>query len=555
MQIKTNRAYLLSLCLCLISYILLGQSEGDLSRATKKITVLTDVNITQYPGQKPFMGNILIKGGLIDHIGENIEVPIGARILVGDSMHVYAGFIDGLSHIGVPQKKAENKKEDSFYKKMGVEPTKTLFSVLEAKENSIEKWRKIGFTMSHTVPRGHMLPGTGAIIFLKGQDENQMILQNEVSQFAQLEVSTNKVYPKTLLGVMAKFRDLYRQAKQVQKYDKLYVKDPTSMQRPIVSPELKSLFPVVNGEQPFYFKGEDLKSIYRILNLKETLEFPVIIGGIKQGWRAVDDLKKKNIPVLLSLDLPEDKAANVSDLTEDEKAMMEQKRIEELNLYRSQAAVFEQKGIDFGFSNIGVNSNHIRKNISKMIESGLSEKTALAALTTTPAKMLGIDNIAGTIEQGKLANLVVTNGPYFTLGSDVRFVIIEGEIFEYKIKTKPKALETESTEVIAAGVWDFTVNTGEQMLDGEIVITGRNDELIGTIINPLTREKVNVEDFNLDANILTFTMPLSNGEQVFTVQYELVINGDNMTGTATAGPVGTFEIESKRQSVNYNENK
>ena len=85
----------------------------------------------------------------------------------------------------------------------------------------------------------------------------------------------------------------------------------------------------------------------------------------------------------------------------------------------------------------------MKANLMTMIENGLSEDAALAALTTNPAQLLGIDKMAGTIEAGKMGNVLVSTAPYFTKKSQFKYVFVDGDKYEYEVKDDKKKGDKE----------------------------------------------------------------------------------------------------------------
>ena len=103
-----------------------------------------------------------------------------------------------------------------------------------------------------------------------------------------------------------------------------------------------------------------------------------------------------------------------------ETKMLKEKKKKSHDEYVSQAAMFEKQRINFSFSTLDTKSKDIRSNILRMVKGGLSENGALAALTTNPASLLGISAMAGTVEQGKIANIFITDKPYFEEKSKIQ---------------------------------------------------------------------------------------------------------------------------------------
>ena len=568
---------------CLLATNGYGQGKDDRIRPVTKTVALTNVMIVQTPDSEPILGNVVIKDGLIFSVGKNTKIPVDAKVLEGDSLYVYAGFIDGLSHTGVPKPKAEERNSrgrgsgpkpndtgNPTPEKAGIQPDRTIAEVLKTDDSSIESMRKLGFTMSHSVPQGRMLPGQGAIVLLHGKDASEMIYKNDAAIFAQLK-SASGVYPGTVIGVMSKFRELYKQSEQLMAYEKLYKENPSGMKRPVATPVHHAFYDVISGTKPIFFLADDVKSIHRIMTLKKDLGFSLILGGIKQGWHLTEQLKKSGTPIFLSLDLPADKKKKDAGKKEDkkessdkkeqpvkekmttkgaakdlEKEKLEARRAEEMKKHLEQASTFQNAGINFGFSTLGAKTSEIRKSLNKMIENGLSEKEALAALTTNPAKMLGLEAVAGTVEKGKLGNLVVTDKPYFEESSNVRYVLVEGEVFEYKVKKKSKG--NANAKVDPSGTWSYSFEAAGRVMSGTITLKNDDGDLTGTISNPMTGQAGDIEEVSLNGNELNLTMTTEAQGQSITIVYDLVVAEKTMDGKVTAGAFGSFDVECERKS-------
>ncbi|MBT8218877.1 MAG: amidohydrolase family protein, partial [Bacteroidia bacterium] len=423
---------------------------------------IENATIITKPGQMISNGTVVVKNGLIHAAGTNVSIPSNAKVLKGDSLFVYAAFIDGLSHIGVPKPKAEannnqqrgrgnNQRQgdpgNPTNERAGITPDGSVQDKLKHDDKSISDYRKVGFGAAHTVPRGRMLPGQGSVIVLEGTDSEDLVLKASTSTFAQLR-GAGGVYPATVIGVMSKFRELYRQAEQARAHIDKYKMNPTGIARPNYDDAILALIPVVKKEVPIYYMAEDHLAMSRVMALQKELGFKLAFVGAKKGWHHIDAIKSKNIPVFLSMDLPKapaDKkkkekkkatADNEPELEEGgEKAMKEEptefdkekealqaRKDQEYKDYVAQAATFAKAGVNFGFITEGTNGKDIHGNLRRMIEHGLSEDAALAALTTYPAQQLGVSRMLGSVEKGKVANLMVTNMPYFEEKAAIRYM-------------------------------------------------------------------------------------------------------------------------------------
>lgn len=553
-----------TLILCLLflsvqSANLCAQNESGLTPVTNTYA-LKDVRIIQQPGQMIEVGTVIVKDGLIHAVGTDVKIPVNAKILEADSMYVYAGFIDGMSHIGIPKperKEDENRRRretnaaNPTYERAGIQPQIEAREVLSAKEKSIADMRKLGFTTAHAVPRGKMLPGSGALILLAGDTPDKMILKSNVSMFSQFK-GAGGVYPGTLIAVMSKFRELYRQAEQAKAHQKKYATNQIGLSRPNNDRVLEAFYPIIDGKTPIYYEAPKMKDIYRVFTLQKELGFPLVLSNVKQGWYLADEIKNSNTKVLLSLDLPDakdeaekedKKKKGEAKFAEQEFELMEFKKRQQefLKLYRSQAATFEKKGIPFGFSSMDTKSGDIRENLRTMIENGLSEKAALAALTTVPAEQLGVSGSMGTIEKGKIANLVVSDKPYFEEKSNVRIVIVDGQVFEYKIKKKKKG--DPNAKVDIAGNWDYEIFVPGMEITGSLVLKNDDGDISGTMSMNQGEGTEDIKNAVLDGNVLTFESTANPGGAPMTISFELTIEGESLEGTVDVGEFGNFEVK------------
>ena len=302
------RSLLLVLLIGIIPIFSYAQ-EDDLKPVTNKYAI-RNATIIQAPGRVIQNGSILIEDGIIKAVGSSITIPSDAWVVDADSMFVYAGFISGLSNIGLEKPKDERPNDDRKLtgkptdERAGITPGRSVRTNLKPSEKSVKDFRGIGFTAAMTVPHKGMLPGKGSVILLAGENGQDMIVRDDISMYSQFS-GAGGVYPNTVIGVMAKYRDLYRKASQARDYQNRYNSNPSGMERPSPNATLEALYPVVTIQMPVSFKTEGVKDIMRAISLQRDLGFNIMFGEVKQGWDAISAIKAVNAPVFLSLDLPE----------------------------------------------------------------------------------------------------------------------------------------------------------------------------------------------------------------------------------------------------------
>lgn len=554
------RSVFLLLLIGLVPYFSSAQ-DSDLKPVASKY-VIKNATIVQAPGKIIQNGSILIENGIIKAVGSTISIPADAWVVNADSMFVYAGFISGLSNIGVSKPDDKDERDDRKLtgnptdERAGITPGNSVREMLNLKDKSVADFRKLGFTASHSVPHNGMLPGKGAIILLGGAQSEDMIVKDQTSMYAQL-AGAGGVYPNTVIGVMAKYRDLYRKSKQARDYQIKYNANPNGMERPSPNATLEALYPVISNQMAVAYKAEGVKDIMRVITLQRDLGFNLMLGEVKQGWDAIPAIKSANAPVFLSLDLPEWKEEDKDEQSEEKKEKSTDEELEEKALtdrqnamiknYYTQAGKFSNNGVKFGFSTMEVKSKDFRGNLLKVIENGLSADKALAALTTEPAKILGLSSMMGTIEAGKMANLVVSDTAYFSKDANVRYVFVDGMKYEYEAKKKKKKKKSNGDEAVdASGVWNYTTETPQGNGSGVITINGTPGDYSGTITVSFNGSTNEIESVEVDGNNVTFSFKLNMGEEI-TVDISMEIDGDSFEGTLSVAAFGSFPMEGSKE--------
>ena len=450
--VKRSFAFTL-MCLSTLGY---SQDERKLGPVSRSY-VISQATIVQGPGRKIEKGTVLIKDGLIAAVGPNLTIPPDAIQIKGDSLFVYAGFIDGLSRAGVSRPKDDITKEKAkdpgnpTPERAGITPQNDVRNFLNPVDKSVEELRSLGFTAAHVVPHFGMLPGCGSVIFLGGNSADEMVLVSKSSLYSELVIA-DRVYPNTVIGVMAKWRELYRQASLTKTYESTYASNRTGIDRPTTDRVLEAFYPVIDKRLPVLFRADKALDLQRVLSLQKDLGFSLIAVNVKEGWDVIPKIKSSGAKVFLSLELPEEKKEEKKDDKPSESPFtdslehkaLEKRRLDFVALHAGQAAAFQKAGVPFGFSTISSKTKDIHSSLRRMIRSGLTEDQALAALTTNPASLLGLSDRLGSIDTGKVANLVISRKPFFDEKSKVQYVFVDGIMYKIESKENEKAAEKKT---------------------------------------------------------------------------------------------------------------
>ena len=592
--LRAARAFTVLLCsLLLLPGTAHAQSPDDVPRATRTVA-FTNARVVQAPGRVLDRATVLVRDGLILNVGADLPLPFDARIIEADSLTIYAGLISGLSEAGVEEPEQGEESEeverpgDPPYDIAGIQPDRLAARLLDPGDSDIQKLREAGFTVAHVVPEGDMLPGQGTVILLAGTDASEMVLLEAPSLFAQFDGASG-VYPQTDMAVIAAMRQLVREARRQQTARARYADNPTGIGRAPFDPVHQALFPVLDGEQPVFFQTESALDTYRALALAEELDLPLVLAGLPNAALTVDALREADVPLLLTLDLPEaedeeedpdtsavdptaadapyvpdDSLTTAADSAkvitpeapgsffvrdfrtrsyrdvEDETDNLKARKALAVADYEGAAAALHEAGLAFGFSTLDVKPADIWPNVRRMIAAGLPEDAALAALTTQPAATLGLSRTLGTVEPGRIANLVVTDGPLFDVDRKIRFVLVDGAVFEVDAQTEPG----EPPALNPVGTWAYEVDTPDGTFAGVLTLTGEPADLEGTITNEaMPGGSAQLDDLVLDGSTLTFNF---DGGQSGRISVSVELDGDDLDGTLTVPRLGAVPMTGSR---------
>jgi imidazolonepropionase-like amidohydrolase len=539
-----------------------AQEEKELLPVSRTYAI-TNATITQGPGRKLTNATIVIKDGLIRSVGRSLTIPPEAIIIKGDSLHVYAGFIDGLSRVGINKPKDDANRErpkdpgNPTNEYAGITPEKDVRSVLNPQDKTVEELRALGFTTAQVIPYGNMLPGSAAVVLLGGKSVDGMILSGKSGLFAELQ-GAQRAYPSNVIAVMAKFRELYRQAIQAKNYETMYASNSAGLNRPSSDRVLQAFYPVIEKKLPMVFEADRFLETQRIMNLQKDLGFLLVLADLKEGWEAINKIKSSGTKVFLSLDLPEDKKEDKKDnkdkkadsktdetsLTPEEKEALEKRKAEFLSLYINQASVFQKAGINFGFSTLSAKTSDIRANLRRMIKAGLTEDQALAALTTNAAQLLNLSDRLGSLDNGKIANLVVSDKSYFHEKANVRFVFVDGVMYKYDVKEVPKA---DATKFDIVGTWIVSTQTAGGKTEETLTIKKEGKDYTGSVSGGKLAEAITLELVELNGTSLKYNYTVQMGGQSYKVDVQATVDATSFKGTSQQGTTGSFPVEAKKE--------
>ena len=388
-------------------------------------------------------GTVVLRNGLIEAVGANVPIPADAWVIDGEGLTVYPGLIDALSAAGLPEPATPATTgargaaaapartaaaEPATPPARGPEDRPNTTSWLRAAdlvrpaERRVEAERNEGFTTAVTFPSRGIFAGQGAVIDLAGETGGEMVVVPDVGQYVTLTSNGfTGGYPGALLGVIAYIRQIYIDADYYQKAKAAYQTNPRSMARPAYDRALEGVLQSPRVLIPVTRRID----IDRMLRFSAEMKLHPVFYGPLEGYRSADLLAHANVPVLLNLRWPE----KPRDADPEEPEQL--RTLENRANAPTTPAVFAKNGIKFAFYLGGIDrrSDFVRA-VKRALDAGLTPDAALRALTLSAAEIYGVDDRLGSIEKGKIANLVVTKGDIFQSGSEVKYVFVDGTKFE-----------------------------------------------------------------------------------------------------------------------------
>lgn len=504
---------------------------------------ITNADVISVSGPTISNATIVIRNGLIESVGRNINIPADAKIFDGRGLTVYPGFFDTDTNLGIQrqtptptrggQNAQNNQPQSNSNYPESLRPEQTAAEKLKAVEDQFNAQRSSGFTTVLTVEDSGIFQGQSAIINLAGDKVSSMIVRSPFAQHVTFTTERGGEFPTSLMGTFAALRQMFLDARRLDEIQKMYEKDPRGIKRPEKDTSLEALIPIVNGEMPIVFNANTEREIIRALDLAKEFNLRAIIAGGLEAGKVASRIKAQNIPVLLSLNFPK------RTLTENKEA--EPESLETLRLRAEvpkTAAKLKQAGVKFAFQSGELkNIGDFWENAEEAVKNGLSKTDAIRAMTLDAAEILGVDKQLGSIEQGKIANLVVTKGDIFADDKTITHVFVDGKVFEMPKKSEQKtddAGKTAAADKIAqvGGNWTLTIEAPGQSFDAQLVLNQQGNVLTGNLNSTFFGSAV-IKNGEAAADGLTFDATVSIGGQEIDVSFSGTVTGDKMEGTVS----------------------
>ena len=450
-----------------------SKSIDGLREKPLKYIALTQCTLIPEPGRIIRNATIIIRNDRIEAAGAQIAIPVGATVRSLNGAYVYAGFIESYSSAGTgnSQKKgaAFSAEGDDEVEKPGslnrgarywneaIKPEMNIANTLGIDEKSASELYKQGFCMAHVNSMDGIMRGISALVLAKAGTANEVIVKPDITQWMSFRKGNSRnAYPSAMMGSIALLRQAFLDGQWYAEAQSAFAKNP-KIQAPETNFSLEAIAGIFTRKTPIIFETNNEHSVLRASKIAKEFGLSMIYEGSGYEYRRLSQIASLKSKMIIPIAFPG--APNVQSLRNASSVSLAE--LKAWDAAPSNPAILDSVGVTFAITMHGLkDKSDFLKNLRKAIRYGLKEETALAALTTIPAEMLGIDDLAGTIKSGAFANLIISDANLFETGSIIS-VFVAGQ--EHVIQQKP--------EYDLRGYWRFTAESLPKMqwnIEGKI---------------------------------------------------------------------------------------
>ena len=404
------------------------------------IYAITGARIVPVSGAPIPSGTVVVRDGIIEAVGASVQAPAGAQVIEGKGLTVYPGLIDMSNSAGVdvevnrqvPANLRTTEEVERWKRELILRPgLDAADHVQEAP--ALARLANAGITSVLATPPGVVVKGRSALINVTAPPDEPAIgnvgdyrtgiqvVHTPVALHVEFGSAGGGAYPASLMGVISFVRQTLLDAQHHALVAAQASKNGQA--RTGYDPSLVALQPVLQGQLPVAFEANESREILRALDMAEEFKLRPMITGGREADKVTPELKARNASVIYNLNYPTRSRMLPPDADESIEALRAR-----ANAPRVPASL-EKAGVMFAFSATGLQQpRDFVRNAARAVREGLSAEAAIRALTLDAAKIAGADARVGSIDKGKIANLVVTDGDLFEDGTQIKHVFVDGRM-------------------------------------------------------------------------------------------------------------------------------
>jgi Amidohydrolase family len=483
---------------------------------------------------------VIVSHGVITAVGKDVTFPQETWVIDGKGLTVYPGLFDSFTDIGLvsaaspasgesarPQQAISRGPED----RPGSTPWHDAAGEASLSDKRIETWRSSGFTTVVSAHRGGIFPGQAALLDLAGERNGDLVVKSPVAIPVSLQpVGNFTSFPGSLMGTLGYVRQVWLDVDWSTKAEAIYDKSPRGLARPRYDRTDTALADALEDHALVLIPANNVVQIRRSFELIDRWHVTAAIYGGQMSYEVANEIAAKKLSVLVDLKWPEaDKDADPEDVPS-LRTLRFRERVP------SSPAALAKTGVKFAFYSGGIAApKDILRAAKKSIDAGLTPDSALRALTLSPAEIFGVADRLGSIENGKIANLVITDGDLFEEKTKIKYVFVDGRRFTIHEPEKPK----DPPKGDLTGKWKLAYNTPEGAEESTADLSMASDgSLSGSVTGKRGTQNILRGYLSADKFSFTINIVLEDGpaDAVFTGTFD---------GTSLKGNINVvgFDIE------------
>lgn len=368
---------------------------------------------TVHPASGPKLENatVLITAGRIAAVGTNVAIPAGATRVDAAGKWVTPGLFDSGTQHGLTEISAVQETNEAAFRGDDIAASFNVAAGINPASQLIPVTRIEGVTTALVAPTTGLIHGQAVVIDLAGATVPDMVVRSPAAMVA--DIGAKQAGGGSRAGVVERLRRLFNDAREYDRRRPDYRRDQMQdLSAPAA--DLEALLPVLRGALPLVVLADKKSDIENALRLAADYRLRLVIAGGAEAWMVAERLAAARVPVVL---IP---LTNIPSYRR-------------LGARYENAALLARAGVVVAImSGDSHNSRNIKQEAGNAVSYGLPWDEALRAVTLTPARLWGVADDYGSLEPGKVANVVVWSGDPFELSTAVERVFIRGQEIELR---------------------------------------------------------------------------------------------------------------------------
>jgi hypothetical protein len=475
---------------------------------------------------------VVLSRGVITAVGRDVAIPPEAWIIDGKGLVVYPGLADCFTDVGIPPgapagSEGGPRRPQEISRgpqdRPGSTPWRSAADEVSLSDKRIETWRNAGFTTVVAAPKGGFFPGQAAMLDLDGERAGDLVVKSPVAIPVSLQLSGGfgSGFPDSLMGALAYVHQVWLDTDWSTKAQAIYEKSPRGIERPPYDRTEAALADALEDHALVLIPANNSVQLRRALELVDRWQVRGVLYGGQMAYEVAPEVAAKKLSVLVNLKWPEGE----KDADPEDKPSLRTLRFRDRA--PSSPGALAKAGVKFSFYSGGITTpRDIVKAVKRAIDAGLAPEAALRALTLSPAEIFGVADRLGSIENGKIANLVVTDGDLFEEKTKIKMIFVDGRKYEPHEPERPK----DAPKGDITGKWKLSYTTPEGPEESTADLTMEKDGTVsGTVSGKRGTTSIISGYLSGDKFSFTINIPLDQGPSDAT--FTGIFDGTSLKGS------------------------